>query len=296
MGIDPKRVALILTALGAAVACGSSAADGPPPAATTPQFGGRDGGDDEPGDDCPDAAKDVFVISEQNDLYAFKPAALAFDKVGPLACDAGGATPSSMAVDRKGVAWVRHSDGSMWKVDTRTLACTQTAFAPDPASSFYKFGMGFVSTNKGSSEEALFLSDEKGAGLAELDTKSLEVAPVGTYDNSLEGQKSELTGTGDGKLFGLFVTEPVQIAEIDKTSGSILSRDVLDGVFAGNAWAFSAYAGSFYVYTHDPNSAGGSDVTRFSPKDDALEVVLPKVGFKIVGAGVSTCAPTEDVK
>lgn len=275
-------------------ACASSSSSSPPPAKNNPQFGDPDGGEPVVGD-CPDSAKNVFVISEQNSLYSFKPQTLKFTEIGTLDCGANG-TPSSMAVDREGVAWVRHSDGSLWKVDTSTLECTRTSFAPTPATPFYKFGMGFSSEEKGSSEESLFLSDELGTGLARLDTSSLEVAPVGGYTETLAGQKSELTGTGDGRLFGLFVTEPVQIAEIDKTSGAILSRDVLDGVFAGNAWAFSFHGGDFYVYTHDPDSAQGSDVTRFSPKDQTLEVVLPKVGFKIVGAGVSTCAPTEGVR
>jgi hypothetical protein len=73
----------------------------------------------------------------------------------------------------------------------------------------------------------------------------------------------------------------------------------LQNVYAGTAWAFSFYGGDFYIYTHSsgsgggpPRAGGGSDVTRYSPVTGAIDIVKPKIGFKIVGAGVSTCAPT----
>ena len=67
------------------------------------------------------------------------------------------------------------------------------------------------------------------------------------------------------------------------------------------AWAFSFYGGDFFIYTSGdtddnlPMNAKGSDVTKYSPTTGKIEVVKPKIGFKIVGAGVSTCAPTTSV-
>jgi siroheme synthase-like protein len=76
-----------------------------------------------------------------------------------IAVSTGGASPTSMAIDRRGIAWVRHTDGAIWKVDTRDLSCTPTSFAPPSDGSFHKFGMGFATASKGASAEELFLPD-----------------------------------------------------------------------------------------------------------------------------------------
>lgn len=264
-------------------------------------FGGADGGSSggDPLNDCATDTKDVYVISSDNGLYQFHPPDLSFKHIGLVACPTGGATPTSMAVDRRGIAWVRHSDGTLWKVSTKTLVCEPVDYAPLDGS-FVKFGMGFATATAGSTYEELFLSDSEGAGLAKLDTSSLGVRYIGPYTGALDGKSAELTGTGSGKLYGFFTTTPAQIAEISKSSGEIINPKELPGVVAGNAWAFSFYGGDFYIYTASlPGSGGppmagaGSRVTRYRPSDGTVQVVKEAVGFKIVGAGVSTCAPTE---
>ena len=157
--------------------------------------------------------------------------------------------------------------------------------------------MGFATETNGGSIETLYLSDSAGQGLAKLNTKTLGIDYIGPYTGDLAGATSELTGTGDGKLYGFFVTTPAQVAEISKATGDVISAHTLPGVFAGNAWAFSFYGGDFFIYTNAeagnlPMNAGGSDVTRYRPSDKSVTVVKSKIGFKIVGAGVSTCAPT----
>lgn len=295
-----RRLALAFLAL---VACSKGSTTEVEPFAEEPgsssgAFGGGDGGGGKPAlPECAEDTKDIFVISEENTLYQFHPPTLAFKRVGQVQCPTGGATPTSMAVDRQGIAWVRHTDGSVWKVSTKDLACDPTTFQA-PADSFAKFGMGFATETKGSTNEVLYLSDSEGAGLGKLDTTSLAFRFIGPYTGDLAGKTCELTGTGDGKLYGFFVTAPAQIAEISKGTGEILSAKELPNVYAGTAWAFSFYGGDFYIYTHSagsgglPRAGGGSDVTRYRPSDGSIEVVKPKVGFKIVGAGVSTCAPT----
>lgn len=246
---------------------------------------------------CADSNKDVFVIAEDRTFYSFHPPTTEFKARGILNCPTGGAMPTSMAVDRNGFAWVRHSDGSVWKVSTIDLTCEPTKYQPQ-AEAFTKFGMGFATESKGGSAETLYLSDSNGAGLAKLDTKTLSLSFIGPYTGDLAGTTSELTGTGDGKLYGFFVTSPAQIGEISKATGDILNPKPLTGVYAGTAWAFSFYGGDFFIYTNEASSSGlpkdnaGSDVTKYSPSDDSITVVKSKIGFKIVGAGVSTCAPT----
>jgi hypothetical protein len=240
--------------------------------------------------ECAEATKNVFVLAEDRSLYSFNPPSLTFTKKGLLNCDTGG-TPSSMAVDRDGIAWVRHSDSTLWKVSTRDLTCQPTTYKA-AAGEFTKFGMGFATETRGGSSEVLYLSDSFGGGLAKLDTKTLAFTAIGPYTGALAGSKAELTGTGDGKLYGFFVTSPAQIAEISPTTGAIVETKSLTGVEAGDAWAFSFYGGDFFVYTNAVGAVGGSDVTQYKPSDGSVTVVKPKIGFKIVGAGVSTCAPT----
>jgi hypothetical protein len=262
-------------------------------------FGDKDGGPGTKPAECSDDTKDVFVVSDDAALYQFHPPDLSFKQIGRINCATGGATPTSMAVDRQGIAWVRHSDGSLWKVSTKDLACEAAVVQSPQDQTFIKFGMGFSSEVKGSSAEELFLSDHDGAGLGKLDLGSGVVKPIGAYTGDLAGKTCELTGTGDGTLWGFFVTSPAQIAQISKGTGAIISTKELTGVYAGNAWAFSFYGGDFYVYTSSLGSGGGpplanagSDVTRYRPSDGSITIVKPKIGFTIVGAGVSTCAPT----
>ena len=248
--------------------------------------------------ECSDDTKDIFVVTDEAMLYQFHPPTLDFKSIGRISCASGGATPTSMAVDRQGIAWVRHTDGSLWKVSTKDLSCEPTNLQTPQDQTFTKFGMGFSAEVKGSSAETLFLSDHDGAGLGRLDMTTMSVRFVGPFTNGLDGKTCELTGTGDGTLWGFFVTSPAQIAQISKTNGSIISQQELAGVYAGNAWAFSFYGGDFYVYTQSlatgsaPQASPGSDVTRYRPWDGSITVVKQSIGFTIVGAGVSTCAPT----
>lgn len=251
--------------------------------------------------ECEASTRDPYVLASDNTLYEFVPETLEFKSKGVLSCPTGGAAPTSMAVDRQGVAWVRHSDGTVWKVSTKDLSCEPTKWE-SPAQSFAKFGMGFSSESKGSSNEVLFLSDSAGGGLGRMERDTFAFRFVGPYTGELEGKGSELTGTGDGKLYGFFTTVPATIAEISKGTGQILDAKPLAGVTAGEAWAFSFYGGDFYIYTAAGSNGGpplankGSNVTRFSPTDGSIKVVKENLGFTIVGAGVSTCAPTTSVR
>ncbi len=207
-----------------------------------------------------------------------------------------------MAVDRQGTAWVLLSDGGVYKVSVKDASCTATTYATGQ-SNFQKFGMGFSTDGASGSAETLFLSDHYGKGLAKLDTASLQLTTVGAYTGMLAGVSSELTGTGDGKLFGFFTTLPyATVAEIDKKTGAILSMNALANTPARTAWAFSFYAGAFYVYTACDPASGlpkdsvGSDVTLYDPAMKTAKIVKSGIGFRIVGAGVSTCVPTSAVK
>lgn len=247
---------------------------------------------------CAEEAKLVYVVSDGNELYSFKPDALSFTRVGRLSCAAGGlATPNSMAVDRSGTAWVNYSDGTLFKVSTKDASCQGTSFQPRQ-SNFVKFGMAFSSNAAGSSEETLYVAGLADplfggrAGLARIDTGTMKLSFIGDYSGNLRGQGAELTGTGDARLFGFYTTDPATLAQLDKGTAATSNDRSLTGVRTGEAWAFSFWGGDFWFYTAQAGQE--SRVTRLkSATDGSISVVMQAVGgFRIVGAGVSTCAPT----
>jgi len=300
----------------AAMACSSSAQRGgfdatPPPdpsssggtsGGTSGGFAGGDSGVN-PTDGCSDAAKLVYVLSLEGDLYSFAPADKKFTKVGALDCKLGGKSFStvSMAVDREAVAWVNMRDqfsltgeSVMFKVDTKTAACTPTNIKGSWG------GMGF-STNAGTTDkETLFVigpgSGLKGA-LLTVDFAKEKIVPVVDLPEQVD---LELTGTGDGRLYGFLQSTPLAIAAVDKSSAAFSGRVPLTGVPDPQPpmFAFSFWGGDFYVYTAtDTSPSKTTTVSRYRPSDGSIDTTyMTQIGFHIVGAGVSTCAPTSSPK
>lgn len=255
---------------------------------------------------CSEAAQLVYVLSDANDLYSFRPNLRQFTRIGRLSCPTS-AQPNSMAIDRDAVAWVNYVDntvfdtgGSLFRVSTADARCTPAAPVALPPG-WYRLGMGFSTAGADSTDETLFVAataDPLGApsaGLGRIDPRGLMGTPIGQFSGSFRGQSAELTGTGDGRLYGFFTTTPVQVAEIDKTSGAILDARPLPGVETPQAWAFSFWGGDFYLYTA-PSALSGrtTNVTRYRPSDGSIDpAYMTNIGFRVVGAGVSTCAPIE---
>ncbi|NOU31677.1 MAG: hypothetical protein HOO96_27565 [Polyangiaceae bacterium] len=240
--------------------------------------------------DCPDASTTfIYTVTTQNELLAFNPPAGSFKSIGTLVCPAGGATPFSMAVDRRGVAYVLYNDGNLFKVSTLTGACIPTGFRPFQQN-YQLFGMGFASNSGGAAETLFVMGDEQGGarrGLARIDTSSFLLTHIG--DNTPE--RAELTGTGDGRLFAFYSKNngnSTWIGEVNKTNGSIAAENPLT-TDQGSGWAFGFWGGDFYLFT---GPGGSSVVTRYRPSDGS-EVQVATYPSLIVGAGVSTCAPSE---
>jgi hypothetical protein len=250
--------------------------------------GSGGGGNTGPG--CSEEAKLVYVVGQGNELYKFDPPSLAFTQVGIIDCPQNGgfATPFSMAVARNGSALVLFSDGKLYRVDTTNAACTATTYQPGQAT-LLTFGMGYVSDAPGSEAETLYVGDYEGKGIGKIDTDTMTMTFIGPYD-TLSGP-AEMTGTGDARLFGFFLSNPVNVAEIDKTSGDILSQAPQPTVTIGSAWAFAFWGGDFWLFTNPSNFS--SQVDRYQPSTGMTTTVKQNVGISIVGAGVSTCAPVE---
>ncbi len=243
---------------------------------------------------CSDAAKLVYVVSDFGDLYSFKPDALAFTKIGRLSCPGSG-TFNSMAVDRSGVAWVNDINGRLFQVQTSDASCTATTYQPRQGG-FARMGMAYSTDGASQSSEQLYVdgldTGTQGLGLYRIDTSALRASVIGRHTGTLARAQAELTGTGDGRLYGFFATQPAVLAQIDRATGATSNLVSLTNVSTGTAWAFSFWGGDFWFYTAQQGRP--STVTRLkSSSDNSLAVVVTNVGnFRIVGAGVSTCAPT----
>ena len=245
-----------------------------------------DGAFQESATPCEDAATHVYVLTDKSELYRFRPGELRFERVGVVTCDK--LVPNSMAVDRLGTAWVNYKSGKLYRVSTRNAACVETAYEPSQGG-FMSFGSAFATNGPGSTAETLFADGTSGT-LSKIDLTTMKLARVGSYGGSVAGIEAELTGTGDGRLYGFFTTKPnATLASIDPITAATTQPRVLEGVATGAAYAFSFWGGDFWFYTSQ--DTGPSTVTRLRTADDKLEVVIPKADFRIVGAGVSTCAP-----
>jgi hypothetical protein len=245
--------------------------------------------------DCAhDATAFVFVLSSAGDLYRFAPDAKVFTKIGALGCSSP-SVPNSMAVDRHATAWVNYLDGTVRAVNTADAGCEgRTINMP---SAWDAVGMGFATSDAGAASEALYVAGagaNASSGLGRLDLDAGTVFPVGSFTAPLTATDTELTGTGDGRLFGFFASSPVRLAQIDRTSAAIVTSTPFTQIGTPQFFAFSFWGGRFYFYTY-PNSTPGSstNVTEYDPKTGALNTTfMTDIGFLIVGAGVSTCAPT----
>jgi hypothetical protein len=261
--------------------------------------------------DCPDAAATlIYVVASSNELYSFYPPDGTFKRIGLLACPGPG-TPFSMAVDRKGVAYVVFQndrqnrdgtttplpgDGDLFRVSTATAACIGTPYQAGQQG-IYTFGMTFASNTNGP-EETLFIAPDNGAtttsfaSLATIDLTTFSVGVVGTIAPRV--QLAELTGTGDGRLFAFYRTaqNPTAsaIGELDKTTARIIAETPLPTVDQGNHWAFGFWGGDFYTFTGAQGQ--GTTVTRVRPSDGSVTAVA-SLNTDITGAGVSTCAPEQ---
>ncbi len=250
--------------------------------------------------DCPDAAATlIYVVTTQYDLYSFEPTAGSFKRIGNITCPApSGATPFSMAVDRRGVAYVVFQNsagpngpslpgnGMLFRVSTSTAACIGTSYVPGQQG-IATFGMGFASNTNGPDETLFIASDDGQPRLGAIDVQNFTLGIIGPFNPPIT--RAELTGTGDGRLFAFYAKSATSsaIAQIDKQTGQVTAESPLATVSQGTHWAFGFWGGDFYTFT---GPQGGTTVTRFRPSDNSVADIA-QLNQEIVGAGVSTCAP-----
>ena len=240
----------------------------------------------------------IYTFEDNNRFAFFDPLKSTFTPIAVLNC-AQGQSPFSMGVGQDGTAWVEYTTSNiaspvnLFRVDTTTGQCTPTAFK-SANGSFGHFGMGFASDGPGAATETLYLGGYDFAVpamfppmLGRLDLKSMVITPIGMMPG-----RSELTGTGGGELWAFFADDKPHVGRLDKVTAKVNPDFPLGqlGDLSGAAFAFAAFGGDFYAFVSF--GAANSTVYRVHEADGALSVAVQDANRIIVGAGVSTCAPT----
>jgi len=259
----------------------------------------------------------IYVVDDANNLLSFDPRLIGtgpgpFHLVGRLSCPAGAplpdfatttATPFSMGVDRDAVAWVLYNSGEIFNVSTANAACTATSFVKQQnvGRRWDVFGMGFVTDAAGGDTEKLWIGGGNadamvGGDLGYLTPGALTVNRVGALSATVE-YSPELTGLGDATLWGFYPgTSQAFVQQIDKaTGGGTGNRLSIPGGLGGTvtAWAFAQWGGKFYVFVTTADFLGTetSTVRTLDRTTGAYAQVITNSPYRVVGAGVSTCAP-----
>jgi hypothetical protein len=235
----------------------------------------------------------VFVVTSSERLYRFDPPSATFSLVGKLYCPTQyGMAPFSMAVSRSGTAYLVYGmtgdhnfSGELFVASTVDASCKSTPFKRGQQG-IYTFGMGFAS-NAPNAGETLYVASSEDGRFATIDTNTFALTLVGAVP-----AKTELTGSASGALYAFFQVagSGSNIAQVDKSSGKLLTGWALPTIRFNNGWAFAQWGGDFYTFTESDNLDGTAVVHRFDPTTQAVTQVAA-IGEVVVGAGVSTCAP-----
>ncbi|MFO0579041.1 MAG: hypothetical protein U1A78_33985 [Polyangia bacterium] len=243
-----------------------------------------------------EASEFIYLLDDQNELLSFAPRndAHTLSVIGKIGCMAqGGQSPNSMSIDRKARAWVNYDSGEIFLVSTKDASCAPSMYTAGTSGITPKVGMGFVADLAGSGTESLYLASFGTSSILYKMTATSQT-PVKIGSLPMSQVSPEMTGTGDATLFAYFpssVANEHRIARIDKATAQILSDWKLPPLPAqANAWAFAHWGGRFYMFVTPQNI--GNQIYRFDPASNEYKLILDKTSYRIVGAGVSTCAPT----
>jgi len=274
-------------------ACGPDARDGGPPGGGDDDPAGP-GVDAAPGVQCADGTELIYTIDQYGaQLSQFDPMTKQFRDLGALACPAtGGATPFSMSVDRAGYAWVLYSSGQLFRVPIGDVAgCEYTAWTSP--NNMKVFGMGFSSDEVDGATESLFIGggptqQESSFHIARMNPATFEVVAIGQ-----QAALPEMTGTGSAELWGFFPdASTAHVVKFDKANAAWLVDYPLPSLASENAgYAFAHWGGHFWVFLQKEGEAS-STVYEVDGATGQLVGSTPAPGRTIVGAGVSTCAPS----
>lgn len=240
---------------------------------------------------CTEAGQFIYTVDGDGRFARFDPTTLSYVDIAELRCPTS-STPFSMNLDQEGLAWIIFADGNMFRVDSTTGRCSATPTYRPGQSGFSTYGMGSVFDSQ-TGVDTLFLASPASA-LGTLSFPLLTVTQVGTFPLP----SVELAGTGDGQLWAFGPPRngtPGVLARLDPGNATILEQYSLPTINSVGGWAIKFFGGSFYIFIGSDIwevERSSLDPSRPNPTR-APTLVLQTPGRDIVGAGVSTCAPTQ---
>jgi hypothetical protein len=185
----------------------------------------------------------------------------------------------------------------MFAVDLATGACTQTAFAGN------LLGTTFV-TSADRQTESFFVvpGDTSPFMLETLDVQTFTTSLVGPLPALKAAEDvpvgAALSGTGDGRLFGLGYEELqlqmydfFDVREFDPTTAAGMTDRPVPVGQNGGFLAFAFWGGELYFFLDEPGATTATvgRIPRAAPVD-ASYATLP---LGVVSAASSTCAPLD---
>ena len=238
-----------------------------------------------PEDDCERTSDLIYVVDrDSQDLHLFNPVDLSFEYLTTLDCSMWG-EPNSMGISRDGFAYVRYNTNDVYAVDLKSFECNET----DYDAGFGSFGMGYAADLKSTWKDELFIANKN--TLAKVDPVSWDVTTVASLSS-----QAELTGNAHGELWGFLPLEkPAALVELDKETGATKQEITISGFPATkdiDTFAFATWGGGYWLFVRQ-YGMGNSTTVYTVDKAGHLRTMVEDSGFNLVGAGVSTCAPTE---
>jgi hypothetical protein len=261
------------------------------------------GGDDSK---CPCApnADLIFVLSDSAELWGYDPRTNSFSQYGAFDCGPTALT-FSMGVSRQAVAWVMYrppaANGDIFHVAINDANhCDDPGYTPGQEG-FSLFGMAFASNSETDPCDKLYAhsfddttwSEGPDAGmLGVVEPDTLVLSKIGDIDYN----GGELTGTGDGRLYAFAGVPEAKLVQYDKATAEVIETLPLSGLELTHAFAFAFWGGDFYFFTENGGRGSNSKVTHLDYDESdgagrALSTINTDAPIRVVGAGVSTCAP-----
>lgn len=254
--------------------------------------------------DCEKGADLIFLLAKSGNVWRFDPAAKpdeAFEDLGNPGCDIPvGRHPFSMGVDRLANGWMTiRSSGTLYKFNTaKPNSCEKVSHTPG-TDGFTLFGMAFVEHPNDGVCDQLYMHSFDGKQTSEgpdagklgvMDPDTLKIKTIGPINFN----GGELTGTGDGRLFA-FAGKPGRLLEYDAKTGKVEKEIDLGGLELSSSFAFAFWGGDFYFFTDSLGTIPiKSKVTKLDYTGDGSVSTFGKAPIRVVGAGVSVCAPLEE--
>lgn len=258
----------------------------------------------EPGEcPCVGTGDGIYLVSDMGQLVTFDPDTLIFEDLGAIECPTDG-FPFALAVDRQGHALISYfSETPPFAIETFAIALAnpdacEPVVLPLPEGRMLA-GTGYASTSAAEPCDDLYLFStpmiEGATGvIGRIDRDTSEYVEVGAAPY----YQAQLSGTGDGRLFGFAGTEGGELGSIaslvrfDIADAAVIDDEALDGLNADNGLGFAFWGGDVYFFTDDAQDT--SVVTRLDydgSDGGGTSVVVDHTPMRIMGAGVSTCAP-----